>query len=347
MSNAADNPRVIIGGNSAGLDEAIARFDLVGYLLVRHETLMRAAMDDRIDRACLKVLGMLIATMNRETRTSWAGREYISECIGLTPKSISNYIYQLKGLGYIVAERRQTPQANNRVLMHYTLSKLSPEEIETAIETAISSIKGERNAVVKFPSQRELKTESSRQDRNSPQTVPVLAGTKVPVPAGTHETSRSDGNEIARPDRNSGPKTAESSRQDGHSIKDSLSTTKNRTSGEKTARGTRLDPTRDLAKECGTWAMENFEISRQQAYSEWQGFCDYWTSQPGTRGTKLNWPATWRNWMRNSKNKYRLKQGSDAGLFGKPTVATKTDEQRKREEDQLAAEGWEIARGDP
>ena len=30
-------------------------------------------------------------------------------------------------------------------------------------------------------------------------------------------------------------------------------------------------------------------------------FRDYWASQPGQRGTKLDWPATFRNWLRNSR----------------------------------------------
>ena len=28
-------------------------------------------------------------------------------------------------------------------------------------------------------------------------------------------------------------------------------------------------------------------------------FRDYWVSQPGSKGVKLNWPATWRNWVRS------------------------------------------------
>lgn len=29
-------------------------------------------------------------------------------------------------------------------------------------------------------------------------------------------------------------------------------------------------------------------------------FVDYWVAQPGQRGTKLDWDATWRNWIRNA-----------------------------------------------
>jgi hypothetical protein len=27
-------------------------------------------------------------------------------------------------------------------------------------------------------------------------------------------------------------------------------------------------------------------------------FLDYWIAQPGQRGVKTDWPATWRNWVR-------------------------------------------------
>jgi hypothetical protein len=30
-------------------------------------------------------------------------------------------------------------------------------------------------------------------------------------------------------------------------------------------------------------------------------FIDYWRAKPGKDGRKLDWPATWRNWMRNAE----------------------------------------------
>ena len=30
-------------------------------------------------------------------------------------------------------------------------------------------------------------------------------------------------------------------------------------------------------------------------------FRDFWIAQPGTKGVKLDWDATWRNWVRNEK----------------------------------------------
>ena len=32
-----------------------------------------------------------------------------------------------------------------------------------------------------------------------------------------------------------------------------------------------------------------------------EGFKDYWVSVPSTKGVKLDWFATWRNWIRNQK----------------------------------------------
>lgn len=34
-------------------------------------------------------------------------------------------------------------------------------------------------------------------------------------------------------------------------------------------------------------------------------FRDYWHAQPGAKGRKLDWPATWRNWVRNEKARAR------------------------------------------
>jgi hypothetical protein len=30
-------------------------------------------------------------------------------------------------------------------------------------------------------------------------------------------------------------------------------------------------------------------------------FCDYWCGKPGTSGRKSDWPATWRNWVRDER----------------------------------------------
>ena len=36
---------------------------------------------------------------------------------------------------------------------------------------------------------------------------------------------------------------------------------------------------------------------------ETEQFCDYWRAKPGKDGRKLDWPATWRNWMRTAEDR--------------------------------------------
>lgn len=51
------------------------------------------------------------------------------------------------------------------------------------------------------------------------------------------------------------------------------------------------------------------EFARQLGWSDAQidaeaaNFRDYWISKPGSGGCKLDWPAIWRKWIRNSKVK--------------------------------------------
>jgi hypothetical protein len=71
----------------------------------------------------------------------------------------------------------------------------------------------------------------------------------------------------------------------------------------------------------GTRLPEDFrpdlEYARQlipdiDAVSESERFRDYWNAQSGQRGVKADWPATWRNWIRNcrDRDKYARKSAS-------------------------------------
>ena len=39
------------------------------------------------------------------------------------------------------------------------------------------------------------------------------------------------------------------------------------------------------------------------------GFRDYWIAVPGAKGKKANWPATWRNWIRNQRQTQTTAKG--------------------------------------
>lgn len=61
-------------------------------------------------------------------------------------------------------------------------------------------------------------------------------------------------------------------------------------------RGTRIpdDWKPDIA------AAEAEGLSRWEAEREASKFRDYWLAQPGQKGVKLDWAATWRNWVRRA-----------------------------------------------
>ncbi len=74
-------------------------------------------------------------------------------------------------------------------------------------------------------------------------------------------------------------------------------------------RGTRLPddfaPTPEMAK----WAREN--APHVDPAREFDRFCDYWKAKPGRDGRKLDWLATWKNWMRNAEDRQGPRDRSD------------------------------------
>lgn len=88
-------------------------------------------------------------------------------------------------------------------------------------------------------------------------------------------------------------------------------TTKERSRAEATATASRLP---------ADWAAsaEDIEFCKTErpelvpAQTE-QRFRDYWIAQPGVKGRKADWPATWRNWVRNE----RAPHGAVAGRSAK------------------------------
>ncbi|WP_437582702.1 hypothetical protein ACSAGD_10580 [Paramicrobacterium sp. CJ85] len=65
-------------------------------------------------------------------------------------------------------------------------------------------------------------------------------------------------------------------------------------------RGTRIDPDWKPTPETVTKIEHDCPGLNYQA--EHVVFIDYWIAQPGQKGVKLDWDATWRNWMRRKHN---------------------------------------------
>lgn len=67
----------------------------------------------------------------------------------------------------------------------------------------------------------------------------------------------------------------------------------------KVVRGTRLDPLYPFPPEWAEFCKEKRpELVPREVF---ESFRDYWIAQPGQKGVKTDWDATWRNWVRSQK----------------------------------------------
>ncbi|WP_031467120.1 hypothetical protein [Sciscionella sediminilitoris] len=71
-----------------------------------------------------------------------------------------------------------------------------------------------------------------------------------------------------------------------------------RSSSKKATRGTRIPDDFAATPEMVTWAREH--TPHVDGRTETAKFIDYWQAKTGKDATKLDWVATWRNWMRNA-----------------------------------------------
>lgn len=74
-------------------------------------------------------------------------------------------------------------------------------------------------------------------------------------------------------------------------------------------RGTRLSPSWGPDEESIQFAVDR-GFSYDALREEVNRFKDYWTAQPGQKGLKLDWKATFRNWIRNANRNAGARHGT-------------------------------------
>ena len=74
-------------------------------------------------------------------------------------------------------------------------------------------------------------------------------------------------------------------------------------------RGTRLPPDWNPGQE-GLDFATNEGIDNEAAQRMFAEFRDYWTAKAGSGAVKLDWQATWRNWVRNDRGSKRKTGGN-------------------------------------
>lgn len=108
------------------------------------------------------------------------------------------------------------------------------------------------------------------------------------------ERNRSNGSRGGRPKQN--PVGSESQPTGKLTINQEPETKNHK---PKVVRGTRLDPQTSLTAEW--WGFCKDERPDLDAKEVFDSFKDYWIAQPGQKGVKTDWDATWRNWVRRQQ----------------------------------------------
>jgi len=111
--------------------------------------------------------------------------------------------------------------------------------------------------------------------------------------------------------------------------------TKNQEPKVKTQRGSRLPTDWICENSWAEWARKERPDLNITKVAE--SFYDYWIAKPGAGGVKLNWEATWRNWVRSQSapkqqfaNKYDVAHVTTPPPPNQDAALRKIEEDRKR-----------------
>lgn len=168
----------ITEAKSPTLTEAASENLRTGVLLLCKEALVTAIQDRRLHRGHLCVLASIATFMSARTAKAWPGRAAIAAWTGLSPKSVSNLLLEMRDFGYLIAARESVEEANNRSLTVYTFGKIDHETLRRQITETINSMRAARQFGENVPSQQEQKSPAPvGQSRPS--------GTNSPAPVGT------------------------------------------------------------------------------------------------------------------------------------------------------------------
>jgi len=75
-------------------------------------------------------------------------------------------------------------------------------------------------------------------------------------------------------------------------------------------RGSRLPEPYDITEAMRDWVRTECPDVRLPEHDR---FCDYWRGQPGAKGRKADWFATWRNWMRRAQDDIAARKDRTSG----------------------------------
>lgn len=183
-----------IGHNRPSLAQAVQANIETGVLLLCKEALITAIQDRRLKRPHLRVLAAIATHINTRTAKAWPSRMAIAIMADISPKSVSNVILELRGWGYLVADRETVEQADGKRLTVYTFGNIDHEGIRREIAAFVSKLRDQRGYDDCHDSSRPGGNYSVPPERERPATGGTSSSRQDgKFPPGRERSSRQDG----------------------------------------------------------------------------------------------------------------------------------------------------------
>lgn len=110
-------------------------------LLLVKEALITAIQDRRLERGHLRVLAAIGMCMNSRSAKAWPSRATIAAVTGLSVKTVSNNLLELRNMGYLISGRENVEDAGNRRLTVYTFGNIDHDTIRNEITKYVMGLR--------------------------------------------------------------------------------------------------------------------------------------------------------------------------------------------------------------
>lgn len=327
----------MIGHNNPPSSSAMQAIDeanrTTSVVLLCKEFLIRAIEDRTLERSHLRVLACIVRVVNTNAQ-AWPSRSFIAFETGLTVKTVSNLISELRQKGYLIASRETVPEANNRNITVYRLGNIDHDTIRQGLDRVVAALVSDLAGRPTSPQAGNWMPPTSPpagnlaiatsppagnlEGRSSPPTgkFPAEGELVTSPPSGKFPAHGEVGmSEFPAHGEVSSPPTGKSepsSPPAGTRIRDSTikkeEEDRDLSSGEETeenplqapsakkTRGSRLPEAWMLPKSWGEWTLEKFVVTPDEVRREAERFKNHWLAKAGPNAVKVDWQRTWQNW---------------------------------------------------
>ena len=231
-----------------------------------------AVSDARLTHVQLRVL-LAIGSFTGKDKAAFPKQKTIAEMLGLTRETVNRAIAALRRLGYVHVEHQHREDGGQRESLYWVkLDPIAQEPCDVSVTPPV---------IVSDHTPRDLVDHTARDSldhtirTNHKNTSTIAEAIVERTPQSTPDPEQ--------PKRASPPRGA--------------------------ARGNRIAP--NWAPTAIDYAFASKEgLNQEEINREADRFRDYWIAKSGRDAVKLDWSATWRNWIRSD---HRKRNGSGAG----------------------------------